>query len=234
MFPLLSSPHRRSWSSLLVVCAALCCALSTALWPVAAWAIGVSGLPDAPPAERIVDSADVLSRAANAELSKTLESFSAERVDAHLITVNRLDYGLSLPQLGEQLLERWQQGDGEPGQLLFLIESQTNSSAIVASPSLANQLDTSLLPSAARTTMAQPIREGGRYRQGSLDAMNRLLTVLAGGEDPGEPATAEVISQPTNVPTKEETASSNAFTWVVVLLVVGTLVPMLTWWVFSR
>ncbi|MFZ9973545.1 MAG: TPM domain-containing protein, partial [Vulcanococcus sp.] len=28
--------------------------------------------------------------------------------------------------------------------------------------------------------------------------------------------------------------SSNAFLWVVVLLVVGTLVPMITWWVFSR
>jgi uncharacterized protein len=39
---------------------------------------------------------------------------------------------------------------------------------------------------------------------------------------------------PTNIPTREETASSNAFTWVIVLLVVGTIVPMLTWWVFSR
>jgi uncharacterized protein len=38
----------------------------------------------------------------------------------------------------------------------------------------------------------------------------------------------------TNIPTKEETASSNALLWVVVLLVVGTLVPMITWWVFSR
>jgi uncharacterized protein len=176
----------------------------------------------------------VLSRAAIGELGKTLESFSADRVDAHLITVNRLDYGLSLPQLGADVLERWAEAGAEPNQLLFLIDSQTNSAAVVAAPSLSGQLDGSLLRSTARTTMAQPIRDGGRYRQGSLDAMTRLLTVLQGGEDPGEPLTAEVVSQPTNIPTQEETASSNAFTWVVVLLVVGTIVPMLTWWVFSR
>ena len=132
------------------------------------------------------------------------------------------------------MLERWSESGGEPNQVLFLIDSQTNSAAVVTSPGLVTQLDASLLRSTARTTMAQPIRDGGRYRQGSLDAMTRLLTVLQGGEDPGEPITAEVVSQPTNIPTKEETKSSNAFTWIVVLLTVGTIVPMLTWWVFSR
>ena len=219
---------------LLGVLAALFIGFTITLMPAAALAIAASGLPAAAPQERILDTADVLSRAAIGELSKTLESFAAERVDAHLITVNRLDYGLSLPQFGNQVLERWSESGGEPNQLLFLIDSQTNSAAVVTSPSLYTQLDASLLRSTARSTMAQPIRDGGRYRQGSLDAMTRLLTVLQGGEDPGEPITAEVVSQPTNIPTKEETQSSNAFTWVVVLLTVGTIVPMLTWWVFSR
>ncbi|WP_322765618.1 photosystem II repair protein Psb32 [Cyanobium usitatum] len=202
--------------------------------PAPAQAIAASGLPATAPQERILDTADVLSRAAIGELSKTLESFSAERVDAHLITVNRLDYGLSLSQLGNSVLERWSEAGGEPNQVLFLIDSQTNTAAVVTSPGLVTQLDASLLRSTARTTMAQPIRDGGRYRQGSLDAMTRLLSVLQGGEDPGEPITAEIVSQPTNIPTKEETQSSNAFTWIVVLLTVGTIVPMLTWWVFSR
>ena len=219
---------------LLGVLAALFIGFTITLMPAAALAIAASGLPAATPQERILDTADVLSRAAISELSKTLESFVAERVDAHLITVNRLDYGLSLPQFGNQVLERWSESGGEQNQLLFLIDSQTNSAAVVTSPSLDTQLDASLLRSTARSTMAQPIRDGGRYRQGSLDAMTRLLTVLQGGEDPGEPITTEVVSQPTNIPTKEETQSSNAFTWVVVLLTVGTIVPMLTWWVFSR
>ncbi|MCP9805139.1 TPM domain-containing protein [Cyanobium sp. T1B-Tous] len=214
--------------------AVLCCTLSSLLSPAPALAISAAGLPAAAPQERVLDTADVLSRAARAELGKTLDTFGADRVDAHLVTVNRLDYGLTLPQLGAELLERWADAGAEPNQLLFLIDSQTNSAAVVAAPALSGQLDSSLLRSTARTTMAQPIRDGGRYRQGSLDAMTRLLTVLEAGEDPGEPVTAEVVTQPTNIPTKEETASSNAFTWVVVLLVLGTLVPMLTWWVFSR
>lgn len=208
--------------------------IAATLMPAPALAIAASGFPATAPQERILDTADVLSRAAIGELSKTLESFSAERVDAHLITVSRLDYGLSLSQLGKSVLERWSASGSEPNQVLFLIDSQTNSASVVTSPGLVTQLDASLLRSTARTTMAQPIRDGGRYRQGSLDAMTRLLTVLQGGEDPGEPVTAEVVSQPTNIPTKEETQSSNAFTWIVVLLTVGTIVPMLTWWVFSR
>ena len=54
------------------------------------------------------------------------------------------------------------------------------------------------------------------------------------GEDPGPPIQIERTALPTNVPTVEETSESNAFTWVIVLLVVGTIVPMATWWVFSR
>jgi len=229
-----TSPRASRRTPVLALLAVLCCTLSSLLSPAPALAISAAGLPAAAPQERVLDTADVLSRAARAELGKTLDTFGADRVDAHLVTVNRLDYGLTLPQLGAELLERWADAGAEPNQLLFLIDSQTNSAAVVAAPALSGQLDSSLLRSTARTTMAQPIRDGGRYRQGSLDAMTRLLTVLEAGEDPGEPVTAEAVTQPTNIPTKEETASSNAFTWVVVLLVLGTLVPMLTWWVFSR
>ena len=82
--------------------------------------------------------------------------------------------------------------------------------------------------------MGVPLRDGARYRQASLDALQRLQTVLAGGEDTGSPVVQERLTLPSNIPTREQTAASNAFTWVIVLLVVGTIVPMLTWWVFSR
>ena len=69
---------------------------------------------------------------------------------------------------------------------------------------------------------------------GTLDAIARLAVVLDGGEDPGEPALAVNPVPTARVPSREQTLSSNATTWVIVLLVVGTIVPMLTWWVFSR
>ena len=192
-------------------------------------ALAVSDLPEQAPNELVIDNADVLSRASRTEIERQLETFRQERVDARLLTVNRLDYGLSLPELGRQLLDRWQ---GE--RLLLLIDTQTKAAAIVASPALERRLPPDLLRSTARTTMAQPLRDGDRYRQASLDGLGRLAAVLVGGEDPGEPLVAEVTVAASTIPTQEETRNSNAFTWIVVLLVVGTIVPMLTWWVFSR
>jgi uncharacterized protein len=193
-------------------------------------ALALSDLPEQAPNELVIDNADVLSRASRTEIERQLQTFRQERVDARLLTVNRLDYGLTLPELGRQLLERW---DGE-SRLLLLIDTQTKMAAIVASPALERRLPAALLRSTARTTMAQPLRDGDRYRQASLDGLGRLAAVLGGGEDPGEPLEAEVTVAASTIPTQEETRNSNAFTWIVVLLVVGTIVPMLTWWVFSR
>lgn len=205
------------------------------LWPVGpALAASASTYGDTLPQERLIDPAGVFSRAAAGDVSKALDDLAADHVDARLITVERLDYGITLNQLGQQLLERWESQAVDRNLLLLLIDAQTNGAAIVASPDLNGELDPGLLRSTARTTMALPLRDGARYRQASLDGIARLRTVLEEGADPGEPVTAEVVRPGTNVPTKEETQSSNAFTWVVVLLVVGTIVPMVTWWVFSR
>jgi len=199
-----------------------------------ALALSLGDLPIEPPSARVLDDADVLSISSRTDIERQLDQFGDDRVDARLVTVSRLDYGLTLPELSRQLLERWSNAPGGDARLLILIDSQTKSAAIAASPALERQLPPDLLRSTARTTMAQPLREGNRYRQASLDALERLSIVLRGGEDPGEPAVSEATVVATNIPTREETASSNAFTWVVVLLVVGTIVPMLTWWVFSR
>jgi len=204
------------------------------LLPQAALATGSSDFPAQLPVSHVLDSADVLSRASNAELDRRLSEFGSDRVDARLVTLRRLDYGLSLESLGEQLIGRWRAEDGDRSLLLLLIESQNNSAAVVASPDLLDQLPESLLSSTGLSTMGLPLREGARYRQASVDALDRLSVVLDGGEDPGPPQLIERMPVETNIPTREETASSNALIWVVVLLVVGTLVPMITWWVFSR
>ncbi|MFM1813280.1 MAG: hypothetical protein RLZZ336_2218 [Cyanobacteriota bacterium] len=203
-----------------------------------AQALSAATLPAQPPANHVLDEASLLSRAASVDVSRALETLASDGVQASWISVPRLDYGVSLSQFGGDLLRRWQADTGTsaaPEQLLFLVDAQTSGTAIVATPALQERLSPQLLTSTARTTMAQPLRDGGRYRQGSLAAIDRLQTVLSGGEDPGPPQVASTAQvSPVSVPSREETLSSNAFTWVVVLLVVGTVVPMLTWWVFSR
>lgn len=215
--------------------------LVTVLWsllivlaPAApALALNVGDLPQQPPASHVLDQAQLLSRASAGDISRSLDEWRQLDVEGTWVSVPRLDYDLSLAQLGQQLLERWQ-SSGSDQELILLIDGQTSGTVIVASPALQQRLSTDLLKSTSRTTMAQPLREGSRYRQASLDAVARLGTVLAGGQDPGEPIVALNPVPTASVPSREETLSSNATTWVIVLLVVGTIVPMLTWWVFSR
>lgn len=216
---------------LLVLVAGVLLALPVA--PVQA--LSAVDLPLDPPPTHVLDQADVLSRAGRSDLSKRLDGLADFGVQASWISIPRLDYGLSLGQLGNELLQRWQSNkDNATPQLLFLIDAQTSGTAIVASDTLSNRLAPSLLRSTSRTTMAQPLREGGRYRQASLDAVGRIGAVLNGEADPGEPVIDSPTTVTSSIPSHEETQSSQAFSWIAGLLVVGTVVPMLTWWVFSR
>lgn len=218
----------RRWAATLAV---LLIALTVAV--PATWAISPFDLGATLPGERVLDEADVFSRASRSELGARLEALTAERVDARVVTVRRLDYGFSLNSFGEQLIDNWAAADREP-LLLLLLETQNKRAAIVADDALQSQLPPSLLSSTARTTMSIPLRDGDRYRQASLDGITRLATVLSGAEDPGPPEEIVRTTLPTNIPTQAETEESNATTWIIVLLVLGTIIPMATWWVFSR
>ena len=219
----------------------LVCSLSCSIFFTvpAALAVAPQDFPTMLPMDHVVDSAEVLSRAVRSELEVRLQELERDRIDARLITLKRLDYGLTLTDFGDELLERWTANDqplasNQLPLLLLLIESQNKRTYIAAATALKDQLPESLLKSTARTTMSQPLRDGDRYRQASLGAIQRLTTVLDGGEDPGPPVETIREEVPTNIPTAEETQQSNAFTWIVVLLTIGTIVPMATWWVFSR
>ncbi|QNJ26017.1 integral membrane protein involved in the photoprotection of photosystem II [Synechococcus sp. SYN20] len=216
----------------LLIAACLCFFLAVP----AGFALSPQDLPAQPPDNAVLDSADVLSRAGKNEIETRLNQLESSKVDARVITVRKLDYGLSLTGFGEELVERWSNNDNtsERPLILFLEETQNKQAAIVVSAELSDQLPEALLRSTARTTMSQPMRDGERFRQASMDGIERIAVVLNGGEDPGPPIQIERTALPTNVPTVEETSESNAFTWVIVLLVVGTIVPMATWWVFSR
>ena len=201
----------------------------------AAWAASASDFPTTAPPSRVTDPARLFSRSTGFELERRLSSFEASHVQARLVTVERLDYGLELETLGADLIQRWRNGlPSGDSSLLLLIDAQTNTAAVVASPDLLEQLPASLLRSTADTTMDIPLRLGSRYRQASLDALTRLEQVLGGADDPGPPRELEQPVVVSTIPTKAETAAGSGFTWVVVLLTVGTIVPMLTWWVFSR
>ena len=104
----MSRSARRLLASLLSFAACLLL-LAPASLAIAPAALGGS-LPDA----LVIDDADVLSRASRGELEAKLRSFDDQRVDARLITLRRLDYGISLNSFGEELLETWSSPTGNP------------------------------------------------------------------------------------------------------------------------
>jgi len=198
-------------------------------------ALTVADLPAAPPVqERVVDQAEVFSRAAAGELNRHLSELTSYGVEANLVTLGRVDYGSTPAAVATDLLERWQQQDPQE-RLVMLVETRTGQVAAVGSLALAQRLPPNLLKSTAEDTMAGQLRRGDGYRLTMLQGIQRLNTVLAGENDPGPPIRkAALPAVRSNVPSREETAASNALTWVAVLLGLGTVIPMLTWWVFSR
>ncbi|MYA91579.1 MAG: TPM domain-containing protein [Synechococcus sp. SB0672_bin_6] len=198
-------------------------------------ALTAADFPSAPPVqERVVDQAEVFSRAAAGELNRHLSDLTTYGVEANLVTLGRVDYGSTPTAVATDLLERWQHQDPQE-RLVALVETRTGQVAVVASPALAKRLPPSLLDSTAEDTMAGQLRRGEGYRLIMLRGIQRLDTVLAGGKDPGPPVLeAAMPAARSNVPSHEETSASNALTWVAVLLGLGTVIPMLTWWVFSR
>ena len=174
--------------------------------PSGALATGVQDFPSQLPNALVVDTADLLSRASITDLDHRLAALEDDHIEARLVTLRRLDYGLDLGDLGHQLLDRWQ-GDGTTtadGQLLFLIEAQNNTAAVVVSNDLLDQLPVSLLSSTGTSTMGLPLREGARYRQASIDGIDRLASVLRDGQDPGPPQLIERLAVESNVPRRDE------------------------------
>ena len=216
--------------------------LLTAFWlvgvvlllPPSALALSALDFPAAPPAEsRLLDAAGVFSRASAAQVNRKLDDLKPYGIEANVVTLKRVDYGSTPQQVARDLLQRWG-GDEARERLVMLLETGTSQTGIVPTTILAERLPEDLLRSTAEDTMGPLLREGDRYRSATINGLERIATVLSGAEDPGAPAVKTATVVPTNVPTRRQTAESRALIWVVGLLGLGTLVPMLTWWVFSR
>ncbi len=211
-------------------------ALSALLTATPTFALSTKDFPSERPKSQVYDYSEVLSRATNSEIKKKLIELGDDRIDARLITLRGLDYGVNINSFGSDLIDQWND-ENDPSSLpllLLFIDTQTNQTLVQVDPVLTTQLPESFLKSIAKTTMSKPLREGQRYRQASIDGINRISVVLNGGEDPGPPAVTNVSLDYSNVPSRSDTESSNGAIWVIGLLIIGTIVPMATWWLFSR
>jgi uncharacterized protein len=198
-------------------------------------ATGVYEMPEAAPANHILDQSELLSRLTEGQISGELNDLLTQhQQNVNIVSVRRLDYGETIATFTQQLFDRWYPTpEAQANQTLLVIDSLTNNTAIVQGAKSQAAMAAEIATSVAQETVLVPLQQGNRYNQAFLDASARLSQVLAGQEDPGAPEVAEFTVPERNFATPEETKESNALVWVGVLLVLSTAIPMATYWFYQ-
>lgn len=202
-----------------------------------AHATGVYQMPNVHAGEPtwVVDNADVLSLLNEGKLSSSLESLAKTTgKEVRMVTIHRLDYGETPESFTNDLFKKWYPTPEEQAnQVLLVIDTLTNGSAIESGEALKSLLPEEIAQSVATETVAAPLRDGNKYNQAFLDASTRLIAVLSGEPDPGPPAVTETIQVAGTFKSAEETDTKNSTIWVVAILIIATVVPMATYFFYQ-
>ncbi len=206
--------------------------LTSQLWLMPALATGIYEMPDAPPESYILDQSEILSRITEGQLTTQLADLAKQQgQEVYVVSVRRLDYEETIQGFTQQLFTKWfATPEVQANKTLLVIDSLTNNTALVTG---AKALVTdSIATSVSQETVLVPLKYGSRYNQAFLDAGDRLSKVLSGQEDPGPPEVKETVNTESTFATPEETKESNAITWVIVLVIASTVIPMATYYLY--
>lgn len=184
----------------------------------------------------IVDEAGILSRVSSGQIKSRLKKMAEEtNSEVHFVTFRRLDYGETIESFTQDLFQTSFPTEAEQAnQVLVAIDVATNTVAVKAGPEAQVQLTDDIALSIAEETMMAPIRQGDQYNQAFLDASDRLVAVLSGRQDPGPPEIADDLRVEGTFASAEETQESNATVIVIVLLILATVIPMVTYYAYVR
>lgn len=197
-----------------------------------ALATGVYDLPSlsAGSSTWVIDRADVISVASEGKLSGELKKLAQQTGnEVRFVVIRRLDYGETIDSFADKLFAQWFPTPEERAkQTLLVVDTLTNGTAMRTGEGAKQLLTDEMADSVTAETVAIPLREGGKYNQALLGASDRLVAILSGQRDPGPPAAQEIDIESTFA-SAEETNDRSATVWVVVLLLLATLIPMVTY-----
>lgn len=211
--------------------------LTITLVAPSASATGVYEIPPLNAGDRtwVIDSAEVLSRISESNISSELEKLAKETGnEVRFVTVRRLDYGETPESFAKALFEKWFPSiEAQANQTLLVIDKVSNNTAIVTGDHVKSLMSDEIANSVANETLVAPLRQGEKYNQAFLDASDRLVAVLSGKPDPGPP---QVAALPVEGSFKkaDEAEKGNATVWVIGLLLAATIIPMATYYLYVR
>ncbi|HAG81682.1 MAG TPA: beta-propeller domain-containing protein, methanol dehydrogenase [Cyanobacteria bacterium UBA12227] len=213
-------------------------AIASGLVAAPANATGVYEMPTVSAGEAtwVIDTSDVLSRVSEGKLSNRLAELAQKTGnEVRMLTFRRLDYGETIQTFAKALFEKWYPTpEAQANQTLVVIDTQTNNTAVVTGEGIKSMLSDDIAQSIASETMVAPLREGDKYNQAFLDGSDRIIALLSGEPDPGPPTMEQNIQVESTFTSAEETDTKNSTIWVVVLLVVATVVPMATYFLYVK
>jgi uncharacterized protein len=228
--------HRRLQGRWLGVLAAIA---AIALWfrTPPALAISVYNMPFIAAGEDtwIVDEGNSISRINEIQIAKALTQLREQTgAEVRFVTVRHVDYGETIQSFTDKVFEKWfPTADEQANQVLIALDVVTNNAGIRVGDGLTEQLTPEIAKSVAQETVLYPLIEGDKYNEAFIDAKDRLVAVLSGEPDPGAPELkVKEVQVEGTFATAEETAEkrSDATTFVIVLLIAATVIPMVTYY----
>lgn len=217
-------------SVLIIPLLSLIFAIASGAAPV--WATGVYDLPTLTTGSStyLLDQAEAISRANEGTLNNDLKKLSKQtNKEVRFVAIRRLNFDETIDGFVDKLFQAWYPtSEEQTNQILLVLDTLTNSSAIRSGESVKSLLTEDISKSIVTETIAIPLRDGSKYNQALLGADQRISALLNGEADPGPPIEQE-INLDSTFTSAEETDDQSATFWVVVFLVFATLIPMITY-----
>ena len=179
----------------------------------------------------VVDQAKEISLANQRKLSSTLQQLARETgQEVRMVAIRRLDYGETIDSFADEVFTNWYpNAEAKANQTLLVLDTLTNTVAIRTGENAQKLVDKDIANSIVEETVGYNLRSGNKYNQAFLDASDRLVAVLSGEEDPGPPAITDDIQIEGTFTKAEDTDAGSATVWVIVLLLLATVIPMVTY-----
>ncbi len=198
-----------------------------------ALATGVYEMPMLSAGDRtwVWDKGEVLSRSSESTITSELDNLEKQTgKQVRFVTIRRLDYGETTATFTDQLFEQWFPAkEDQTNQILLVLDTVTNSATIRTGEGVKSLLNDDIAQSVAGETVQVPLREGNKYNEAFAAASSRIATVLSGQPDPGAPEVVDNIQVEGTFKKAEDTDQGNATVIVVVLLLLATVIPMVTY-----
>ena len=179
----------------------------------------------------VVDQAKEISLTNQRKLSSTWQQLARETgQEVRMVAIRRLDYGETIDSFADEVFTSWYpNAEAKASQTLLVMDTLTNTVAIRTGENAQKLVNKDIANSIVEETVGYNLRNGNKYNQAFLDASDRLVAVLSGEVDPGPPVITDDIQVEGTFTKAEDTDAGSATVWVIVLLLLATVIPMVTY-----